>query len=150
MGEIRHAAPNATIDGVLIQRMLSGGVETLVGMSRDPIFGPLVAFGLGGVFVEAIRDVVFRIAPLGCQDAHDMLEGIRGRKVLDGIRGRPAASRAALSDALCRISQLAVDFPEIEELDLNPLLAFGDRVIAVDARVRIQDGSTITTASPAC
>jgi acetate---CoA ligase (ADP-forming) len=138
MDTVVRAAPNATIDGVQIQRMVTGGVETLVGMSRDPLFGPLVAFGLGGIFVEALRDVVFRIAPLGTQDAHDMLDGIRGRKMLAGIRGRPEASRVALTDVLCRISQLAVDFPEIDELDLNPLLAFSDRVVAVDARVRIR------------
>ena len=139
LADVGDAAPNARIEGVLIQPMVGGGVETLVGMSRDPVFGPLVAFGLGGIFVEALRDVVFRIAPLGCQDADDMLDSIRGKKVLAGIRGRPEASRVALVDTLCRISQLAVDFPEIEELDVNPLLAFRDRAVAVDARVRIRE-----------
>jgi acetyltransferase len=145
METVVRAAPNAAIDGVQVQRMVNGGVETLVGMSRDPVFGPLVAFGLGGIFVEALRDVVFRIAPLGTQDAHDMLDGIRGRKMLDGIRGRPEANRVALADVLCRISQLAVDFPEIDELDLNPLLAFSDRVVAVDARVRIRTDANRAT-----
>jgi acetyltransferase len=143
--QVRSAAPDARIDGVLIQRMIAGGIETLVGMSRDPLFGPLVAFGLGGIFVEALRDVVFRIAPLSVQDAHDMLDGIRGRAMLAGIRGRPEASRVALVDTLCRVSQLAVDFPEIDELDLNPLLAFSDRVVAVDARVRIRPESSQRT-----
>jgi acyl-CoA synthetase (NDP forming) len=138
---VTHAVPNATIEGIVLQRMATGGVETLVGMSRDPLFGPLVAFGLGGIFVEALRDVVFRIAPLGCRDAEDMLDGIRGRAMLTGIRGRPEVSRAGLVDVLCRVSRLAIDFPEIEELDVNPLLAFSDRVVAVDARMRVRSAT---------
>ena len=135
--DIGRAAPNAVLLGALVQPMVSGGVETIIGVSRDRLFGPLVMFGLGGIFVEVLRDVVFRVAPLGLADAHDMLDGIRGARILDGVRGRAGVNRAALAEALCRVSQLAVDCPEIEELDLNPVLAVGDRVVAVDARVRL-------------
>jgi acetyltransferase len=136
---VRQRAPTATIDGILVQRMIDGGRETIAGITRDPSFGPLVMFGLGGVFVEAIRDVVFRIAPIRPLDAHDMLRAIRGVAILDGIRGAPAVDFAALADALLRVSQLAMDAPEIAELDINPLLAFPDRVVAVDARVLVRE-----------
>jgi len=101
-----------------------------------------VMFGLGGIYVEALRDVVFRVAPIGPLDAQDMLDGIRGTPILAGMRGRAGADRGALVDVLRRVSQLAVDFPDIEELDLNPLLAFEDRVVAVDARVRLGEPTT--------
>jgi acetyltransferase len=135
---VRQRAPNATIDGILVQRMIDGGRETIVGVTRDPSFGPLVMFGLGGVLVEAIRDVVFRIAPIRPLDAHDMLRAIRGVAILDGIRGAPPVDFAALADVLLRVSQLAMDAPEIAELDINPLLALPDRVVAVDARVLVE------------
>jgi acetyl coenzyme A synthetase (ADP forming)-like protein len=141
MREVGRRAPDAHIGGVLVQQMVRGGLETIVGVSRDRLFGPLVMFGLGGIYVEALRDVVFRVAPIGLLDAHDMLDGIRGARILAGMRGRAGVSRDALTDVLCRVSQLAADFPEIEELDLNPLLAFEDRVVAVDARVRVADAS---------
>jgi acyl-CoA synthetase (NDP forming) len=92
-------------------------------------------FGLGGVFVEALRDVTFRMAPLGDLDAHDLVRGIRGLPLLEGIRGAPPVDFAALTDVILRVSRLAVDLPEVAELDINPLLAFPDRAIAVDARV---------------
>jgi acetyltransferase len=115
--------------------MVSGGRETIVGMSRDPAFGPLVMFGLGGVYVEALKDVVFRVAPLSPLDAGDMLRGIRGVAVLDGIRGAAPVAFPALADVLLRVSQLALDHPEIREVDINPLLAFPEGVCAVDARI---------------
>ena len=121
--------------GILVQEMIVGGRETIAGISREPSFGPLVMFGLGGVFVEALRDVVFRLAPIRPLDAHDMVRGIRGVRLLDGIRGAPPVDFAALTDALLRVSRLATDFPEIAELDVNPLLAFPSGVAAVDARV---------------
>jgi acetyltransferase len=134
---VRQHAPAAAVDGILVQRMVQGGRETITGITRDPSFGPLVMFGLGGVFVEAIRDVVFRIAPIRPLDAHDMVRAIRGVAILDGIRGAPPVDFAALVDVLLRLSQLALDVPEIAELDINPLLAFADGVVAVDARVLI-------------
>ena len=137
MREVGVRMPNARLEGVLVQPMVRGGLETIVGVSHDRLFGPLVMFGLGGIYVEALRDVVFRVAPISALDAEDMLDGIRGTPILAGMRGRAGVDRVALVDVLRRVSQLAVDFPEIEELDLNPLLAFEDRVVAVDARVRL-------------
>jgi len=112
-----------------------GGRETIVGFSRDPAFGPLLMFGLGGVYVEALGDVTFRIAPIHALDADDMLHGIRSVPILKGVRGAPPVAFAALRDVLLRVSQLSLDLPEIQELDVNPLLAFPDRALAVDARV---------------
>jgi acetyltransferase len=135
--DVHTAVPNANVSDVLVQPMVAGGVETIVGMTRDPLFGPLVMFGLGGVSVEALQDVVFRIAPLGVAEAADMLDGIRGARILDGMRGRPAVNKVGLAEVLCRVSQLALDFPDIQELDLNPVLAFADHIVVVDARVRL-------------
>jgi acetyltransferase len=148
MREVGGRAPNARLEGVLVQPMVRGGLETIVGVSHDRLFGPLVMFGLGGIYVEALRDVVFRVAPISALDAQDMLDGIRGTPILAGMRGRAGADRGALVDVLRRVSQLAVDFPDIEELDLNPLLAFEDRVVAVDARVRLGESITGTTTAP--
>ncbi len=138
---VSRAAPQAVIEGMLVQRMVRGGRETIVGISREPTFGPLVMFGLGGIYVEALGDVQFRVAPIGPLDAHDMLHGIRGAAILEGVRGAPPVDFAALGDALQRVSQLAVDFPEIAEVDINPLLAFPTGVMAVDARMLLQDHS---------
>lgn len=137
MDLVSRAAPDATIDGMLVQEMVQGGRETITGITRDRAFGPLVMFGLGGIYVEALRDVVFRIAPIQALDAHDMLKGIRGHAILEGIRGAPPVDFAALADVLLRVSQLAIDLPEVEELDINPLLAFPEDARAVDARVII-------------
>jgi acetyl coenzyme A synthetase (ADP forming)-like protein len=134
---VRARAPGATLDGVLVQRMVDGGRETIAGIARDRVFGPLVMFGLGGIWVEALRDVVFRVAPLDRAEADRMVSGIRGAAMLQGMRGQPPADRAALVDALCRLARLAVDVPEIEELDVNPLLARADGAVAADARVRL-------------
>ena len=136
---VRERAPDAEVTGVLVQSMVRGGRETIAGISRDPAFGALIMFGLGGVFVEALRDVVFRIAPIGMLDAHEMVRGVRARAVLDGVRGEPPVSYDVLADVMLRVSQLAVDFPEIRELDVNPLLAVDDRVIAVDGRILLTD-----------
>jgi len=131
----RKAVPGATIHGVLVQEMVTGGRETIAGVTRDPSFGPLVMFGLGGIFVEVLRDVIFRVAPINRRDAADMIAGLRGAKLLDALRGSPPADRRAIEDVLLRLSLLAEDFPEIAELDVNPLLAFPDRAVAVDGRV---------------
>ncbi len=131
----RRAVPGATIHGVLVQEMVTGGRELIAGITRDPSFGALVMCGLGGIFVEVLRDVQFRVAPISRRDAADMLGGLRGHRLLDALRGAPPANRRALEDVLLRLSRLAGDFPEIAELDVNPLLAFPDRSVAVDGRV---------------
>ncbi|MCK4314296.1 MAG: acetate--CoA ligase family protein [Anaerolineae bacterium] len=129
--------PGARIWGCLVQQMVPGGREVLVGMSRDPQFGPLVAFGLGGIYVEALKDVAFRVAPFSRQEAEEMIREIRSYPLLEGIRGQPPADHEAMVDALLRISQLVTDFPEIVELDINPLMVFeeGRGAMAIDMRL---------------
>lgn len=134
---IEDALPDARIDGILVQKMVEGGIETIAGVSRDRLFGPVVMFGLGGIWVEVLRDVVFRVAPFAGGEAGEMVASIRGAPILQGTRGQPPADRDALARVLRRLSQLAADFDAIEELDINPLLAFEHGAIAADARVRI-------------
>ena len=135
----------ARIWGCLVQKMVPAGREILIGMSRDPQFGPLVAFGLGGIYVEALKDVVFRVAPFSRQEAAEMIREIRSYALLEGVRGEPPADADAMADALCRISQLVTDFPEIVELDINPLMVFeeGRGAVAIDMRLVLEhtDGS---------
>lgn len=129
--------PGALIWGCLVQEMLPKGMEILVGMNRDPQFGPLVTFGLGGIYVETLKDVTFRVAPFGRRDAEAMLGEIRARSLLDGVRGQKPVDKAALVDTLLRISQLVTDFPEIVELDINPVLVYdeGRGAVALDMRL---------------
>ncbi|HTI36044.1 MAG TPA: acetate--CoA ligase family protein, partial [Vicinamibacterales bacterium] len=142
------AVGKAGIDGVLIQPMINGGVETLLGITHDPLFGPLVAFGIGGTNVEAVNDVRFRVAPLTDRDADELLREIRGHALLTGHRGRTPADVPALRDVLLRMSCLAEQVPEIEELDLNPVIALapgaGCRVI--DARIKIAAHAGVSAA----
>jgi len=134
-------APQAEVQGVLVQEMLEDGVEVIVGATKDPIFGHAIMFGLGGIFVEALRDVSFRIAPLTRRDAEEMIHEIKGHRVLQGIRGRPAADLDAIVDAILRVSQLVTEHrDDIEELDINPLVVFPKGAKAADA--------LITTPSP--
>lgn len=137
LDRIRAAVPEATIAGIFVQAMVSGQLETIVGMTRDSSFGPLVMFGLGGILVEALRDVVFRIAPIDDSEALSMMSSIRGSRILDGVRGAPAVDRAAIATVIRRVGQLATDFPSIAELDVNPLVVTTTGAIAVDARVRV-------------
>jgi acyl-CoA synthetase (NDP forming) len=132
---VHRLAPQATIQGLLVQRMLRGGRELIAGVVRDPSFGPLVMFGLGGVLVEVLRDVIFRVAPIGSRDAEDMLAGLRGTRMLDAVRGSQPVDRRAIEDVLLRLSRLAIDFPDIEEIDVNPLLASEHGAIAADGRI---------------
>jgi len=129
--------PDARIWGCQVQQMVPGGREILLGMSRDPQFGPLIAFGLGGIYVEALKDVSFRVAPFGRQEADEMIREIRSYRLLEGVRGEPPADHEAMVDALLRISQLVTDFPEILELDINPLMVFeeGRGAMAIDMRL---------------
>lgn len=128
--------PEARIWGCLVQEMVpSGGIEVLVGMNRDPQFGPLVTFGLGGIYVETLKDVTFRVAPFSKQEAQEMLQEIRAHALLDGVRGKPPADKEALVDTLLRIGQLVQDFPEISELDINPLVVYQQGIVAIDMRL---------------
>ena len=125
---------DAHITGVQVQQMVTDGSEVIVGMIRDPAFGPVVMFGLGGVFVETLQDTTFRLAPTTPTEALRMLDDVRGAAVLRGVRGLPAANREALAALIVKVSQLAADFPEIGEIDLNPVMASANGAIAVDAR----------------
>ncbi len=125
----------AQILGVQVQAMVAEGVEVIVGALTDPSFGKLVAFGLGGIFVEAMQDVTFRLAPASGAEALSMLDGIRGATILKGVRGAKPADRAALARIIESVSQLVVDFPEIAELDLNPVFASPSGAVAADPRI---------------
>ena len=131
----KKAAPKATVHGVLVAQMVPG-VETVVGIARDDLFGPVVMFGLGGVFVEVLHDVTFRVPPFTTRDATAMLDELRGAALLRGVRGQPAADRAALVDVLMKMQRLAVDLSdEVAEVDINPLLAGPGGAVAADALV---------------
>jgi acyl-CoA synthetase (NDP forming) len=124
---------------VFVQEMVRNGKETILGMKRDPHFGPLLMFGLGGIYVEVFKDVIFRIAPIRELGARHMIEGIKGVKLLHGFRGEPPSDMEAISQSLLRLSQLVIDFPEIEEMDINPLIVLpaGSGARVVDARILI-------------
>jgi acetyl coenzyme A synthetase (ADP forming)-like protein len=126
---------DAKIEGVQVQQMLTGGQEVIVGAVTDPSFGKLVAFGLGGVLVEVLKDVTFRLAPASKDDALSMLDGIQAAEMLKGVRGGAAVSRDALADIIVRVSRLISDFPEIDEMDLNPVFATDREAIAADVRI---------------
>lgn len=129
--------PDARIWGCLVQKMAPSGLEVLIGMNRDPQFGPLVTFGLGGIFVEVLKDVSFRVAPFSRYEAEQMIYEIRTRALLDGVRGNPPADKEVLIDAILRIGQLVTDFPEITELDINPFIIYekGQGGMAIDMRL---------------
>ncbi|HOL22966.1 MAG TPA: acetate--CoA ligase family protein, partial [bacterium] len=132
----RRYKKDAVIEGVQIQPLISGGTEVIVGVSKDPQFGHLLMFGLGGIYVELLKDVSFRVIPITDIDAVEMIEEIKTSKMLKGFRNIPERDIEAIKDVLLRISQLCMDFQEIEEMDINPLIVFekGAGVIAVDAR----------------
>src|SRR5258706_16226640 len=126
---------DAKIDGVQVQQMLAGGQEVIVGAVTDGSFGKLVAFGMGGVLVEVLKDITFRLAPATKDDALSMLDGIQAAEMLKGVRGGAAVSRDALADLIVKVSSLISDFPEIAELDLNPVFATSKGATAADVRI---------------
>src|SRR5882724_3055428 len=126
---------DAKIEGIQVQQMLAGGTEVIVGSITDGSFGKLVAFGLGGVLVEVLKDITFRLAPATKDDALSMLDGIQAHDMLKGVRGGDPVSREALADVIVKVSQLVSDFPEIVELDLNPVFATKKDAIAADVRI---------------
>ncbi|MGW2330479.1 acetate--CoA ligase family protein [Streptomyces sp. NPDC001700] len=134
--------PSARIQGVQVQRMVpDGGQEVIVGAVTDPTFGKVVAFGLGGVLVEVLKDITFRLAPASRDDALSMLDGIRAAEVLRGVRGGEPVDRDALADLIVRVSDLVTDFPDVTEVDLNPVFATGSGVLAADVRLLLGDGA---------
>jgi acetyltransferase len=137
MHNAKVSGENVEIWGMLIQEMARGGKETILGMKRDPLFGPLLMFGLGGIYVEVFKDVTFRIAPIRELSAQRMIEQIKGHKILRGFRGEPSSDMGAIAECIERLSQLVMDFPEIEEMDINPLMALPSGARVVDARILI-------------
>ena len=139
MSSVRQQHPQAVIQGVSVQPMASPGTEVIVGMSKDPQFGPVLMFGLGGVLVEVLKDVSFRIVPVTKRDASEMIREIKGYPVLQGYRGQEAVDVASLEELIVRVSEFIEKNPQIKELDLNPIIAYRDRALAVDARIVLED-----------
>ena len=119
--------------GVLVQEMIKGQRELVIGLTRDPQFGPCVMFGLGGIFTEILKDVAFRVAPLTRKDAMDIMEDIKSRKILDAVRGMEAVDREVLADILIAVGQIGMDYDEVQEIDINPLKIRDGKPVAVDA-----------------
>jgi len=141
MKNVTGQLPKARLVGVIVQEHVRGGRETIVGMRRDPKFGPLLMFGLGGIYVEAYRDVSFRLAPVRELGAHNMISQIRGSRILEGFRGQPPSDTKALAECIERVSQLALELEDVQELDLNPVVAFEKGCKAVDARIIVGNRS---------
>lgn len=131
----------AGADGaVLVQEMVQGARELVVGLTRDPQFGPCVMFGLGGIFAEILEDIRFRVAPLEKRDALEMMGEIRGHKILSAVRGMPAADLDRLSEILIRVGQIGLDHPQVKEIDINPLILSGENPVAADALIVLETG----------
>lgn len=141
---LAEKAPNARIEGFEVEQQVPAGPEVLIGLQRNPLFGPLLVFGLGGIYVEAMQDVTFRLAPMVTLSARNMVRAVRGFPVLQGMRGAPPGDLPALYEAIERVSQLATELPEVAELDINPMIVRpeGKGVYAVDARVVLGPPST--------
>jgi len=135
MARVKQHAPNARIEGALVARMIEGGVETVIGMKRDPVFGPVVMFGLGGVYVEVLKDVTLRLAPVDRDAAKAMIHGIKGFALLNGARGKPPADLAALADAVLAMSRFGAAHPGVASAEINPFIALPRGGVAVDALI---------------
>jgi acetyl-CoA synthetase (ADP-forming) len=138
LAAVERARPEARIDGVLVQRMARPGKELLLGMVRDAQFGPMVVVGLGGIYVEVLSDTAARLCPVTTDDALEMLSELRMAPLLRGARGEPPVKMEALAEAIRRFAQLAADAPQLGEIEINPLMAGPDGVMAVDARARLR------------
>jgi acetyltransferase len=139
MMRIRQRMPQAMLEGVYLEKMSSRGREVIIGMTRDPQFGPMLMFGLGGIFVEVMKDVTFHLAPITAREAMQMLEGTRSFSLLKGVRGQAGVDLEAIGNSLQRMSQLVTDFPQITEMDINPLIVgpVGTETVAADARITL-------------
>ena len=146
----RKFDPKAEIKGVLMEKMARSGVEVILGATRDPKFGPMVMFGLGGTLVEAIKDVSFRLAPMWEVSAEKMIEAIKAYQVLKGLRGLPPSDIESIKDCILRLSQLVSDHPQISELDINPLIVYpeGQGCVVADARILLEAPAPQTGMDP--
>jgi succinyl-CoA synthetase beta subunit len=136
---VARLKPGAQVSGLMVSKQVQKGEEVILGVKRDPSFGAVIMFGLGGTFVELYRDVSFRVAPLNGQISMEMIQEIKAYGLLDGARGRPPKDKGALIEAIQRLSQLAVDCPQIRELDINPLIVLdeGQGCFVADAKIMI-------------
>jgi acyl-CoA synthetase (NDP forming) len=132
---VKARVPDAEITGILVQEMAPDGTQVIVGSTKDPTFGPTIMFGLGGIFVEVLKDVSFRLVPITRVDAEEMVREIKAYKILEGVRGMPPADQETILDILMRTSEMLVECLEIKELDLNPILVYEKGAKIVDARV---------------
>ena len=139
MTAVKAKFPQALIDGVSVQKMARPGIEVIIGMSKDAQFGPVLMFGLGGILVEVLKDVSFRIVPLEKRDAKEMIREIKGYPLLEGYRGQEPANIPSLEDMLLKVSQFVEENPEIKELDINPIFAYKDGAVAIDARIVLEE-----------
>lgn len=138
---VKKHYPKAKILGVSVQKMARPGVEVIIGMTKDAQFGPVLMFGLGGILVEVLKDVAFKIVPLAKRDAHEMIREIKGYPLLEGYRGQEPADIPFLENLLLKVSDFVDKNSEIKELDLNPIFAYKDRAMAVDARVILESAA---------
>jgi acetyl-CoA synthetase (ADP-forming) len=132
---VKTHVPTAEITGILVQEMAPNGTEVIIGSTKDPTFGPTIMFGLGGIFVEILKDVSFRIIPINRTDAEDMVKEIKAYKILEGVRGNPPSDVKAILDILMATSRMLIDCPEVSELDMNPLIVYEKGAKIVDARI---------------
>ena len=138
ISSIKQEYPKALVQGVSVQPMARPGIEVIVGMSKDPQFGPVLMFGLGGILVEVLKDVSFRIVPVSKNDAKEMIKELKGYPILEGYRGQKPANISALVDLIVEVSRFVEQNPQIKELDLNPVMAYEDKVVALDARIILE------------
>jgi len=138
LSSVRQSQPDARIEGISVQKMARPGVEVIIGMNKDAQFGPVIMFGLGGIWVEVLKDVSFRIVPVSKRDAAEMVKEIKGYAVLQGYRGQEPVDVAYLEKLIVKVSGFIEKNPQIKELDLNPLIAYGDGAVAVDARIILE------------
>jgi acyl-CoA synthetase (NDP forming) len=148
LAKVCHHVPQARIDGLLVCQQAPPGLEVIVGMLKDRLFGPTIMFGLGGLFAEVFQDVAFRAAPLQRRDAEEMIQETRVYALLKGARGQAACDVAAVADLLLNISCLVIDRPEVEELDLNPVRVYSHGLLALDVRAACQLNAGATTTRP--
>ena len=142
ISSVQQKYPKAIIDGVSVQKMARPGTEVIIGMTKDAQFGPVLMFGLGGILVELLKDVSFRIVPLEREDAQEMIREIKGYPLLEGYRGSEPVDVSILEEILLKVSRFVDNNPEIKELDLNPIFAYKDGAVAVDARVILEGNPT--------
>jgi acyl-CoA synthetase (NDP forming) len=138
LSSVKQSRSEAQVDGVLVSKMAPSGLEVIVGMNRDPQFGPVILFGLGGIMVEIFQDVSLRLLPLTKEEALSMIREIKGYKLISGYRGRPAVDEQALADCLLTIARISEDYPEIVEIDLNPVFAYPDGILVADVRMIVK------------